>query len=183
MQYAVAWHVCMSNSNVVKQLFTIFHFLNLKFGHISSSSPSKKYCYNDQAMHYRAATQDSWTSDRMSIRLRCTTIIMQIQFRLNFNNFYPWKKRIYIYSRSLTQGSEAEVQQHMSAEQKWCFSNWPKGETNIFQLRTPHWFRGYVSPNQIHLLFWTFWTSKFTNFKTRLWTRDMCHVYSEGTCG
>ena len=72
---------------------------------------------------------------------------------------------------------------HMSAEQKWCFSNCPKGEANIFQLRTPHWFRGYVSPNQIHLLFWTFWTSKFTNFKTRLWTRDMCHVYSEGTCG
>ena len=31
--------------------------------------------------------------------------------------------------------------------------------------------------------FWTFWTSKFTNFKTRLWTRDRCHVYSEGTCG
>ena len=44
----------------------------------------------------------------------------------------------------------------MSAEQKWCFSNWPKGETNIFQLRIPHWFRGYVSPNQIHLLFGTF---------------------------
>ena len=31
--------------------------------------------------------------------------------------------------------------------------------------------------------FWTFWTSKMTNFKTRLWTRDTCHVYSEGTCG
>ena len=31
--------------------------------------------------------------------------------------------------------------------------------------------------------FWTFWTSKLTNFKTRLWTRDTCHVYSEGTCG
>ena len=36
------------------------------------------------------------------------------------------------------------------------FSNWSKGETNIFQLSTPHWFRGYVSPNQIHLLFGTF---------------------------
>ena len=31
--------------------------------------------------------------------------------------------------------------------------------------------------------FWTFWTSKLTNFKTRLWTRGTCHVYSEGTCG
>ena len=31
--------------------------------------------------------------------------------------------------------------------------------------------------------FWTFWTSKLSNFKTRLWTRDTCHVYSEGTCG
>ena len=31
----------------------------------------------------------------------------------------------------------------------------PKGETNIFQLRTSHWFMGYVSPNQIHLLFGT----------------------------
>ena len=29
--------------------------------------------------------------------------------------------------------------------------------------------------------FWTFWTSKLTNFKTRLWTRDTCHVSSEGT--
>ena len=45
---------------------------------------------------------------------------------------------------------------HMSAEPKWCFLNWPKGGTNIFALRTPHWFRGYVSPNQIHLLFGTF---------------------------
>ena len=31
--------------------------------------------------------------------------------------------------------------------------------------------------------FWTFWTSKLTNFKTRLWTRDTCHMDSEGTCG
>ena len=44
---------------------------------------------------------------------------------------------------------------HMSAEQKWCFLNRPKGETNIFQLRTPHCFRGYVSSNQIHFLFGT----------------------------
>ena len=29
--------------------------------------------------------------------------------------------------------------------------------------------------------FWRFWTKKLTNFKTRLWTRDMCHVSSEGT--
>ena len=45
---------------------------------------------------------------------------------------------------------------HMSAEPKWCFLNCSKGGTNIFALRTPHWFRGYVSPNQIHLLFGTF---------------------------
>ena len=45
---------------------------------------------------------------------------------------------------------------HMSAEPKWCFSKMPKGETNIFQLRTTHWFMGYASPNQIHLLFGTF---------------------------
>ena len=32
----------------------------------------------------------------------------------------------------------------------------PKGETNIFQLRTTHWFMGYASANQIHLLFGTF---------------------------
>ena len=44
----------------------------------------------------------------------------------------------------------------MSAEPKWCFLNYPKGETNIFQLRATHWFRGYVSPNWIHLLFGTF---------------------------
>ena len=44
----------------------------------------------------------------------------------------------------------------MSAEPKRCFSNWSKGETNIFQLRTTHWFRGYVSSNQIHPLFGTF---------------------------
>ena len=24
---------------------------------------------------------------------------------------------------------------------------------------------------------------KLTNFGTRLWTRDTCHVYSEDTCG
>ena len=29
--------------------------------------------------------------------------------------------------------------------------------------------------------FWTFWTSKFTNFKTRLWTHGTCHVSSEST--
>ena len=46
--------------------------------------------------------------------------------------------------------------EHMSAEPNQCFLNYPKGETNIFQLRTTHWFRGYVSPNQIHLLFGTF---------------------------
>ena len=28
--------------------------------------------------------------------------------------------------------------------------------------------------------FWTFWISKLTNFKTRLWTRDMCHVVVSG---
>ena len=58
----------------------------------------------------------------------------------------------YLYSDSLPSSYVG----HMSAEQKLCFSNWPKGETNIFQLRIPHWFRGYVSPNQIHLLFGTF---------------------------
>ena len=36
------------------------------------------------------------------------------------------------------------------------FFNWPKGETNIFTVGTPNWFRGYLSPNQIHLLFGTF---------------------------
>ena len=44
----------------------------------------------------------------------------------------------------------------MSAEPKWCFLNYPKGGTNIFQLRTTNWFRGYVSSNQIHPLFGTF---------------------------
>ena len=44
----------------------------------------------------------------------------------------------------------------MSAEPKWCFSNCSKGGTKIFALRTPPWFRGCVSPNQIHLLFGTF---------------------------
>ena len=29
--------------------------------------------------------------------------------------------------------------------------------------------------------FWTFWTSKMTNFKTRFWTRDTCHLDSEIT--
>ena len=42
---------------------------------------------------------------------------------------------------------------HMTAEQKWCFLNWSKCETNIFQLRSPHRFR--ESSNQIHLLFGT----------------------------
>ena len=45
---------------------------------------------------------------------------------------------------------------HMSAEPKLCFWNYPKGETNIFQLRTTHWFKVYVSSNQIHLLLGTF---------------------------
>ena len=63
----------------------------------------------------------------------------------------------------------------MSAEPNWCFLNYPKGETNIFQfidqnkimnsvkpnlnifqIRTTLGFRGYVSSNQIHLLFGTF---------------------------
>ena len=30
-------------------------------------------------------------------------------------------------------------------------------------------------------IFWTFWTLKLTNFETRFWTRDTCHVGSEGT--
>ena len=29
--------------------------------------------------------------------------------------------------------------------------------------------------------FWTFWTLKLTNFETRFWTRDTCHVGSEDT--
>ena len=45
---------------------------------------------------------------------------------------------------------------HMSAEPKWCFLNYPKGGTYIFQLRTTQWFRVYVSSNQIHLLFGIF---------------------------
>ena len=49
-----------------------------------------------------------------------------------------------------------EWHSHMSAEPKWCFLNWPKCETNIFQPRTTNRFRGYVSSNQIHPLFGTF---------------------------
>ena len=45
---------------------------------------------------------------------------------------------------------------HMSAEPKWCLLNWSKGETSIFQFRTTNWFRGYVSSNQIHLIFGIF---------------------------
>ena len=43
---------------------------------------------------------------------------------------------------------------HMSAEPKWCFTNCSKGETDIFPLRTCHWFRGYVSSNQTRAVFW-----------------------------
>ncbi len=53
----------------------------------------------------------------------------------------------------------------MSAEQKRCFSNWSKGETNIFQLRTTIWFRGFVSSNQIHLSKFLFNLLKITNLK------------------
>ena len=45
---------------------------------------------------------------------------------------------------------------HMSAEPKLCFSNYPKGGINIFQLRTTYWLWGYVSSNQTHLLFSNF---------------------------
>ena len=45
------------------------------------------------------------------------------------------------------------INPHMSAEPKWCFSNYPKGGTNIFQLRTTYQLRG---SNQTHLLFGTF---------------------------
>ena len=31
--------------------------------------------------------------------------------------------------------------------------------------------------------FWRFWTQKLTNFETRFWTRDTCHVGSEDTMG
>ena len=44
----------------------------------------------------------------------------------------------------------------MSAEPKRCFPNYPKGGTNIFQLRTTYRLWGYVSSNQTHLLFGTF---------------------------
>ena len=43
--------------------------------------------------------------------------------------------------------------------------------------------QGEVSTKSNNSGFWTFWTSKLTNFKTRFWKRATCHVYSEGTCG
>ena len=46
--------------------------------------------------------------------------------------------------------------QHMSAEPKWCFSNWSKSDTNIFLHRTTNWLRGCVSSKRIHLLFGIF---------------------------
>ena len=47
-----------------------------------------------------------------------------------------------------------------------------------------HVFRNYVSPNRTRPVFGLFGLqTNLTNFKTRLWTRDTCHMYSEGTCG
>ena len=45
---------------------------------------------------------------------------------------------------------------HMSAEPKWCFLNYPKGVMGIFLVLTMSFIRGYVSSNQIHLLFGIF---------------------------
>ena len=45
---------------------------------------------------------------------------------------------------------------HMSAEPKWCFLNYPKGGIGIFLFLTMSFVRGYVSSNQIHLLFGIF---------------------------
>ena len=45
---------------------------------------------------------------------------------------------------------------HMSVELKWCFLNWSKGGTGIFIPVTMSQIRGYVTPNQIHLLFGIF---------------------------
>ena len=60
-----------------------------------------------------------------------------------------------IYSNICVCPVPFRVPLHMSAEPKRCFLNYPKGGTYIFQLRTTYWFRGYVSSNQIHLLFGT----------------------------
>ena len=45
---------------------------------------------------------------------------------------------------------------HMSVEPKWCFLNWSKGRTGIFIPVMISHIRGYVTPNQIHLLFGIF---------------------------
>ena len=46
--------------------------------------------------------------------------------------------------------------EYMSVEPKWCFLNCSKGRTGIFLLMTMSQIRGYVTPNQIHLLFGIF---------------------------
>ena len=40
----------------------------------------------------------------------------------------------------------------------------------------PSLSQGEVSAKSNKSSFWTFWTLKLTNFKTRFWTCDMCHV-------
>ena len=43
-----------------------------------------------------------------------------------------------------------------------------------------HRSRDYVSPNQSCEVFRDFGQKKLTNFKTRLWPCDTCHMSSEG---
>ena len=70
---------------------------------------------------------------------------------------------------------------HMGAEPQTSFEGVARGPPHGKLTTRHHRLSYYVSPNQSCRVFGDFGQKKLTNFKTRLWTRDTCHVSSEGT--
>ena len=93
-------------------------------------------------LHVVLKTQHKKISNKHPLAHWQETIVVEFQFHPLEESLSGIHCNYVLWLGSSRDASFVRTSRHMSTEPKSCFSNWFKGKTNIFQLRTTNWFRG-----------------------------------------